>query len=237
MNFLTGAKRRGFLMAAGALGATALAPAALGQAPRWPSKPIRIIVAFPPGGLTDAYARHYAEFLGSRVGQQVLVENKPGAGAIIGIDLVAKSLPDGHTLLMTTSGTVWQNRVLYSKLPYNLDKDLGPITVFPSGPLVVGVSNHLGVGSFNELMEYAKTKLTSMGSYAPGSYPHLLADQTNRTAGTKFQSVHYRGEAPMWLDVAGGRLEVAVGSYQAFRAVSTRGVRPIGVTGTYRSPR
>ena len=125
MNRSTGAKRRDFLLAAGALGATALAPVALAQMPKWPSKPVRIVVAFPPGGLTDAYARHYAEFLGGKLGYQVLVENKPGAGGIIGIDVVAKSPPDGHTLLMTTSGTVWQNRVLYSKLPYNLE---GPDT-------------------------------------------------------------------------------------------------------------
>lgn len=237
MNRTTAATRRGFLLAAGALGATALAPAALAQKPKWPSKPIRIVVAFPPGGLTDAYARHYAEFLGARLGQQVLVENKPGAGAIIGIDLVAKSPPDGHTLLMTTSGTVWQNRVLYSKLPYNLDKDLTPVAFFPSGPLVVGVPEKLGIRNFKEFIEYAKKNPTSMGTYAPGSYPHMMADQTNRAEGTRIQSVHYRGEAPMWVDVAGGQLQIAVGSYQAFNTVSTRGVRAIGVTGTYRSPK
>ena len=237
MNPSTFVKRRDLLVAAGALGAAALASVALAQRPRWPSKPIRIVVAFPPGGLTDAYARQYAEFLGSKLGQQVLVDNKPGAGAIIGIDLVAKSPPDGHTLLMTTSGTVWQNRVLYNKLPYNLDKDLTPVAFFPSGPLVVGVPEALGVRSFKEFIAYAKKNPTSMGSYAPGSYPHMVADQTNRTEGTKIQAVHYRGEAPMWVDVAGGQLQIAVGSYQAFNTVSTRGVRPIGVTGGYRSPK
>jgi tripartite-type tricarboxylate transporter receptor subunit TctC len=230
-------RRRSFLIATGAFGATALAFPALGQAPGWPGKPIRIVVAFPPGGLTDAYARHYAEFLGSKLGQQVLVENKPGAGAIIAIDLVAKSPPDGTTLLMTTSGTVWQNRVLYSKLPYNLDKDLTPVAFFPSGPLVVGVPEKLGVAGFKAFIAYAKANPTSMGTYAPGSYPHMLADQTNRAEGTKIQPVHYRGEAPMWVDVAGGQTQIAVGSYQAFNTVSTRGVRAIGVTGSYRSPK
>ncbi|HVE53135.1 MAG TPA: tripartite tricarboxylate transporter substrate binding protein [Ramlibacter sp.] len=237
MHRSTGAKRRAFLLAAGALGAAALAPSALAQAARWPTKPIRIVVSFPPGGLTDAYARHYAEFLGARLGQQVLVENKPGGGAIIGIDFVAKSPPDGHTLLMTTSGTVWQNRVLYTKLPYNLDKDLTPVVFFPSGPLVVGVPEKLGVSNFKEFIAYAKKNPTSMGTYAPGSYPHMVADQTNRAEGTKIQPVHYRGESPMWVDVAGGQVQIAVGSYQAFNTVSTRGVRPIGVTGIYRSPK
>jgi tripartite-type tricarboxylate transporter receptor subunit TctC len=132
---------------------------------------------------------------------------------------------------------VWQNRVLYSKLPYNLDKDLTPVAFFPSGPLVVGVPEKLGVADFKQFIAYARQNPTSMGTYAPGSYPHMLADQTNRSEGTRIQSVHYRGEAPMWIDVAGGQLQVAVGSYQAFNTVSTRGVRPIGVTGTYRSPK
>ncbi len=230
-------KRRGFLKAAAALSAAAVAPHALGQPQKWPSKPIRIVVAFPPGGLTDAYARNYAEFLGARLGQQVMVDNKPGGGAIIGIDIVAKSPPDGTTLLMTTSGTVWQNRVLYSKLPYNLDKDLTPVAFFPSGPLVVGVPEKLGVTNFKEFVEYAKKNPTSMGTYAPGSYPHMMADQTNKSEGTKIQAVHYRGESPMWVEVAGGQTQIAVGSYQAFNTVSTRGVRPIGVTGSYRSPK
>ncbi|RZJ25872.1 MAG: tripartite tricarboxylate transporter substrate binding protein [Haliea sp.] len=229
--------RRGLLMAAGALSLAAFAPAAFGQSPKWPTKPIRIVVAFPPGGLTDAYARQYAEFLSRRLGQPVVVENKPGAGAAIGIDFVAKSPADGYTLLMTTSGTVWQNRVLYGKLPYNLDKDLTPVVFFPSGPLVVGVPEALGVKTFKDFIDFAKKNPTSMGTYAPGSYPHMVADQTNRAAGTQIQSVHYRGESPMWVEVAGGRIQIAVGSYQAFNTVSTRGVRAIGVTGSYRSPK
>ena len=185
------------LMVAGSVqGQSAAKPAA------WPVKPIRIIVAFPPGGLTDAYARMYAEQLTAKLGQSVVVENKPGAGAIIGIEAVAKSPADGYTLLMTTSGTVWQNRVLYNKLPYNLDRDLTPIALFPSGPLVVAVTEKVPARNMREFIEFAKTNTTSMGTYAPGSYPHMVADQTNRTDGTKMLSVHYRGEAPMWVDVA-----------------------------------
>ncbi len=203
----------------------------------WPNKPIRIVVAFPPGGLTDAYARLYAEHLTAKFGVTAVVENKPGAGAIIGIDAVAKAPADGYTLLMTTSGTVWQNRVLYSKLPYNLDKDLVPVALFPSGPLVVGVPEKLGINNFRDLLVYAKNKDTNMGSYAPGSYPQMVADQANRTAGTKIVTVNYRGESPMWIDVASGQVQVAIGSFQAFNTVSTRGVKAIGVTGSYRSPK
>ena len=216
------------------LGATG---AALAQSAPWPAKPIRIVVAFPPGGLTDAYARNYGEYLSAKLGVPVVIDNKPGAGAIIGIDAVAKAPPDGYTLGMSTSGTYWQNRVLYNKLPYNLDKDIVPVTVFPSGPLVVGVHEKIPAKNMDEFVAWAKKNTASMGTYAPGSYPHMVADQTNRQHGTQIQSVHYRGEAPMWLDVASGQTQIAIGSYLAFNAVAARGVRPIGVTGNYRSPK
>ncbi len=203
----------------------------------WPSKPIRIVVAFPPGGLTDAYARLYAEHLTAKFGVTAVVDNKPGAGAIIGIDAVAKSPPDGYTLLMTTSGTVWQNRVLYTKLPYNLDKDIVPVALFPSGPLVVGVPEKLGINSYRELIAYAKTNDINMGSYAPGSYPQMVADQANRNEGTRIVTINYKGESPMWIDVASGQVQVAIGSFQAFNSVASRGVKAIGVTGSYRSPK
>ena len=226
------------LLAAGGLAAASLAvPVALAQQAKWPSKPIRIIVAFPPGGLTDALARLYAEQLTEKFGMQAVVENKPGAGAIIAIDSVAKSPPDGYTLLMTTSGTVWQNRVLYNKLPYNLDKDVVPVAFYPSGPLIVGVREELNVRNYRELIAYAKQNPTNMGSYAPGAYPQMVADQANRNEGTKIQTINYRGEAPMWVDLAGGQIQVAIGSYQSFATVQQRGVRAIGVTGSYRSPK
>jgi tripartite-type tricarboxylate transporter receptor subunit TctC len=179
----------------------------------------------------------YAEQITTQLGVPAVVENKPGAGAIIGIDYVVKSAPDGYTLLMTTSGTVWQNRVLFSKLPFNLDKDLTPIAIFPSGPLVVAVSEKVPAQNMREFIAFAKANNTSMGSYAPGSYPHMGADQTNRVEGTNIQSVHYKGELPMWVDVASSQTQIAIGSYQAFNTVSGRGVRPIGVTGPYRSPK
>ena len=203
----------------------------------WPTKPIRIIVAFPPGGLTDAYARLYAEHLTAKFGVPAVVDNKPGAGAVIGIDAVAKSPPDGYTLLMTTSGTVWQNRVLYTKLPYNLDKDIVPVALFPSGPLVVGVPEKLGINTYRELVAYAKTNDINMGSYAPGSYPQMVADQANRSEGTRIVTINYKGETPMWIDVASGQVQVAIGSFQAFNTVASRGVKAIGVTGAYRSPK
>ena len=230
-------RRRHALALAAALAASLALPQALAQDAKFPSKTIRIVVPFPPGGLTDAYARLYGEQLSQQLGATVQVENKSGAGAVIGIDAVVKSPPDGYTLLVTTTGTVMQNRVLYSKLPYNLDKDLVPIANFPSGPLVVGVAPNVPATNLKEFVAWSKGKDLSMGSYAPGSYPHMMADLFTRSYGMKIQPIQYRGESPMWVDVASGQLQVAVGSYQAFNTVSTRGVKPIAVTGKYRSPR
>ena len=229
--------RRAFVAGSIALASALAAPAVLAQPAKWPGRPIRIVVPFPPGGLTDAYARLFGDQLTQQLGASVLVENKTGGGAVIGIDAVAKAPPDGYTLLVTTTGTVMQNRVLYTKLPYNLDRDLTPIAVFPSGPLVVAVAPNVPARNMKEFIDWAKGKVLSMGSYAPGSYPHMMADLFNRNYGLKIQAIQYRGESPMWVDMATSQLQIAVGSYQAFNTVAQRGVKPIGVTGKYRSPK
>ena len=229
--------RRQFVAGATALASGLIAPGTHAQGAKYPSKQIRIVVPFAPGGLTDAYARLFGEQLTQQLGATVVVDNKTGAGAVIGIDAVAKAPADGYTLLVTTTGTVMQNRVLYTKLPYNLDKDLVPITVFPSGPLVVAVAPNVPARNVKEFLAWAKGREASMGSYAPGSYPQMLADLFNRHYGSKLQTVNYRGETPMWVDVASGQVQIAVGSVQAFHTVSTRGLKPLGVTGTYRTPK
>lgn len=228
--------RRHFVTTAAGL-ALGLAVPPLRAQTGYPSRTVKIIVAFPPGGLTDAYARLFAEQLNTQLGGTSIVENRPGAGAVIAIDAVAKSPADGHTLLMTTSGTVWQNRVLYSRLPYNLDKDLTPVVFFPSGPLVIGVGEKVPAGNLQEFITWARQNPCSMGTYAPGSVPHMVADQLNRSEGTKIQAVHYRGESPMWVDLASGQIQIAIGSYQSFATVAGRGVKPVAVTGNYRSPK
>ena len=221
---------------AGGVGAGLLPGVANAQA-AWPNKPIKIVVAFAPGGLTDAWARLLAEQMQAKLGQTVLVENRPGAGGNIAIEAVTKSPADGYTFVMTTSGAVWQNRVLYSKLPFDLAKDITPVVMYPSGPLVVGVPDKLPVKTFKEFVEYAKKNPCTMGSYAPASHPHMLADYMNKRLGTQINTVHYKGEAAMWIDVVGGQTQIAVGSFQAFNTVSSKGVRAIAVTGTYRSPK
>ena len=233
--------RRNFLLGliASSTGVTVTPSASLAQSPAapWPSKPIRLLVAFPPGGLTDAYARMFAEQVTARYGQPVVVDNRPGAGGNIAIEALTKSAPDGYTLLCSTSGALWQNRVLYRRLPFDLAKDIAPITIYPSGGLVVAVSEKVPARNFNELIEYARKNLSSMGSYAPASHPHMMAESLNKDYGLQLQAVQYKGEAPMWVDMASSQIQMAVGSFQAFAAVQGKGVRPIAVTGKTRIPK
>ena len=227
--------RRSLLGAAAA--AAVLPRVAIGQ-PAWPSKPIRIVVPNPTGGLTDNYARQYGDFLSRKFGQPVVVENRPGAGGNIGVDIVAKAPADGYTLLVCTSTSVWHNRVLYKSLPFNADRDLTPIALFHSGALAMGVNAQLPVRSAKDYVALARKKAVNMGTYSPASWPHMIADTWNRSEGLKIQAVHYKGESPMWVDVSIGQIEAGVGSFQAMNTYIQRGmVRPIAVVGTKRSPK
>ena len=230
--------RRRVLARVAALAATALAPSTVRAQAAWPSRAVRVVVPFPPGGLTDAYARAYSDHLSRKFGQPFVVENKTGAGGTLGVAEVAKAAPDGHTLLVTTSGSVWTSRVLYAKLPFNADRDLVPIAMFPSGALILGVPDKLPVKTPKELLAYARTNASNMGTYAAGSWPHMIADTWNQTEKTQIVSVHYRGESPMWVDVVGGQVQMAVGSVQGILPHIQRGaVRAIAATGKYRSPK
>ncbi len=228
--------RRRLLGAAGAAGVITAAPAIV-RAQAWPSKPIRIVLPFPAGGLTDNYGRQYGEFLSRKLGQPVVVDNRPGASGTIGVDAVCKAPADGYTLLVTTLSSVWQSRVLYRSLPFNADRDLTPITLFHSGALAMGVNAKLPIKTPKDYVEMARKKPVNMGSYAPSSWPHLIADTWNRNENLNLQSVHYKGETPMWVDIATGQIEAGVGSFQAMRPHIERGtVRPIAVVGNQRSP-
>lgn len=234
---MTHSTRRSLLKATATMVGALSAPRTFAQAAPYPSKPIRIIVGAAPGGLSDAYARLFAEQFTARFNLPAVVENKPGASGIIATEAMLKAPPDGYTLLSTTTGMLWQTRVLYRKLPFDLAKDIAPITVFPAGPLVVAVQEKMGVRNFNELVEYTRKNPSSMGSYSVASYPHVLADSMNREFGCKIQAIQYKGEGPMWVEMGSGQLQVCVGSYQAFATVKDKGVRPVAVTGAYRSPK
>src|SRR6266436_4953290 len=207
--------RRSFLLGSGAfalLGAAAFARGARAQA--WPARPVRIVVSFPPGGLTDLYARAYGEHISRHIGQPVLVENRAGAGGLIGCDAVAKSPADGYTLLFTISTPIVQAQALYKKLPYDPDK------------------------GFREFVDFAKKTAVNFGSYGPGSVPHMVAAQINKLFGTRIEVVHFKGEAQMWLEVAAGRIHAAIGSISALSPhLQAEAVRPIAVNTAKRSPK
>lgn len=231
------ATRRKLLVSAGA-SAAAIATSSFARAQgAVASKPIRIVVTTAPGGLTDLVARQYGEFIGRKLGQPVLVDNRPGGGGKIASAVVAKAPADGQTLLMTPATGVWQSRVLFSQLSYYPDKDLTPIALIYPGPVPLAVHAELPVRTASDLLTYARSHKTSLGTYGAGSLPHVVADHWTRVESVDIQAVHYKGETPMWVDVAGGRVQAGVGSLQALAPHVQRGaIRPVGLFGTARSP-
>lgn len=230
--------RRRLLLGAAAAAAGATLPA-VGQAQgAWPNRPVRVIVPFPPGGLTDAYARMYAEQLSRKFGQPFNIENKTGAGGTLGAGEVAKAAPDGYTLLISTSTPTWQAKVLYKKLPYTPVKDFDPIALFPSGALLVAVNANVPAKNLRELIAYAKTNPAAWGTYGAGSWAHMLGDVVNKREKLNMVVAHYRGEAPMLTDLIGGQIQAGVGSVQGILPhIQSGKLRAIGATGKVRTPR
>ena len=218
-------QRRSMIRGAAALGGAGIlaAPSIAGAQAPWPSKPITIVVNFAPGGLTDGIARVYSEHIARKLGAQILIDNKPGAGGNIGAGMVARAAPDGHTYLHTVSGTLVQNRVLYSNLGFDPDKDFVPVAATSSGELPVAVHKSVPVRNIKEFIEYARNNKVSFGSWAPGSAAHIVCAKLNELYGLKMEVVNYRGEAPMWVDVGSGSLQAAMGSYQALRPLLAKG--------------
>ncbi|MBP7661544.1 MAG: tripartite tricarboxylate transporter substrate binding protein, partial [Burkholderiaceae bacterium] len=226
--------RRQVLAGISAVGAPMLL-SSIGHAQTWPAKPIRIIVGYPPGGLTDIFARAYGEHLSNRLGQQVVVENRTGAGGSLAAQAVKNAPPDGYTLMFTISTTMIMNKVLYKSLPYDPDKDFVLISSMSAGHLPLIVNKKLGITNLKEFVEYARTNRVSLGTYAAGSYSHIAVAELNRIFGLKMEAVHYRGEAPMWQDVAAGVIAGGSGSVAAATSVLQSGVGlPIAVPQTKR---
>lgn len=229
-------RRRTLLRAGVGAGlAGALGMPLAGRAQAWPSKPIRIIVTFPAGGLTDTFARAYGEHISQAVGQPVLVENKAGASGIVGAEFVKNQPADGHTLMFTISTTMIMNKVLFKSLPYDPDKDFVPISWMSAGHLPLIVHRSTGAANLAEFVEYARKNKVSLGTYAAGSYAHVAVEELNKHFGLKMEAVHYRGEAPMWQDLAAGVIQGGSGSYAAAAGVLQSGIgRPIAVPTTRR---
>ena len=216
------ASRRELLRYGSAAAAVAALPApAIAQA--WPSKPIKIICGYPAGGLTDTFARAYGEYISQKTGQPVHVENKACASGAIAAEQVKNAPADGHTLMWTISTTMIMNKVLFKKLPYDPDKDFVPISWMDAGHLPTIVSKNVPAKNVKEFAEFARNNKVSLGTYGAGSYSHCAVEALNRSLGLKIEAVHYRGEAPMWIDVGSGAVHGGSGSYAAASPVLQSG--------------
>ncbi|SCU87454.1 ABC transporter substrate-binding protein [Cupriavidus necator] len=204
----------------------------------YPAKPVHIVVPYPAGGSTDALARMVGEALGKRLGQPVIVENKPGAGGIIGTDYVAKATPDGYTLLMTIPGPITANTVLYRKLPYDPRTDLRMVSDIAMTRTVLAVHPSVPARNVKELIAAAKAnpgKLT-MGSWGPGTQPHTIQVYMDKTYGIQTLHVPYKGEGPMVSDLLGGQISMTVGSVTTLKQhIATGKLRPLAVVGPRRA--
>lgn len=205
----------------------------------YPSKPIKMIVPFPAGGTTDILARIVGQELTKAWGQQVIVENRPGAGGNIGADAVAKSPADGYTLLMGTVGTHGINVTLYKKMPYDAVKDFAPITLVAAVPNLLVVHPSVPVKSVKELIDYAKAKpgKLSFASSGNGTSIHLSGELFKSMTGVDMTHVPYKGSAPAITDLLGGQVDLMFDNMPSILPHVKNGkLRALAVTTAKRSP-
>ncbi|HET9580163.1 MAG TPA: tripartite tricarboxylate transporter substrate binding protein [Usitatibacter sp.] len=221
-----------------ALLAFALVPlAALAQA-GWPTKPVKLVVPFPAGGPTDVLARAVGDRLGARVGQPIVVENKPGAGGAIGTDFVAKSAPDGYTIVLATSSTHAVNPYL-SKVPYDPQKDFTPIIWLGDAQRVLVVPPSLGVNNLQELIALAKKNPGKLNysSSGVGSVVHLATEQFASLAGIRLTHVPYKGIQQSVPDLLSGQVAILFDNIMTVQQhVKSGRLKALGVSGTTPSP-
>lgn len=220
-----------------ALGATAaLSPRAFAQ--QWPSKPIRIIVPFPPGQSTDILARVMADQLTRALGQQVVAENRPGAGGSIGADVAAKAPPDGYTLLMVTISTHGIAPAIYPRLPYDTQKDFAPIANIGLTPQVLMASLKSGIASVPDVIAKAKAGADlNYGSSGNGSASHLAVEMLKSAAGIKLTHVPFKGNADALLALQAGDIQLMSDAVPgAVGPINTGKVKAIGIADQRRSP-
>jgi len=205
----------------------------------YPSKPIRLIVPFPPGGPTDIVARPLAVLLGDRLKEQIIIENKGGAGGSIGADLVAKSAPDGYTLFMGTVGTNAINGSLYKQLPYDMTRDFTPIALVATAPVVIVVNSSDRIKTLAELIAEARSKPDTIayGTAGNGTPGHLTAALFESTTQIKLKHIPYKGSAPAVTDLIGNQIPLVFDPIQSVLPHITSGkLRALAVTSKARSP-
>ena len=213
--------------------------ASTAAAQNYPVKSVRIVVGLAPGGTTDLVARILAQRLTEAWGQNVIVENRPGASGMIGGEAVAKAAPDGYTLLITPQTSVAVAPALYGKAPYDAARDFAPVTLVGSTPLLMVVHPSFPPRSFREFVALAKQSGTSLtfGSGGIGSSPHMAGELLNALLGIRMNHVPYKGENPALADTLGGQIPIMFGNLPvAVPHVNTGKLRALANTAAKRSP-
>jgi len=230
-------KSRARVILALATGFSLLFSVAPAMAEVWPTKPVKIVVGFPPGGANDTVARLVAQKLAERVGQPVVVENKPGADGIIATEYVARSAPDGHTLLTGASGQMTFNPLLQAKLPYDPMKDFTPITMLYADPLVIAVNPSLPANSLKELIALARAKPGSL-FYASAAPPFYVAlEEFKRLANVNIVNVPYKGSGQAIVGaISGDAPMIMLTAGSLLTQIKAGKLRPLAVTGDKRDP-
>jgi tripartite-type tricarboxylate transporter receptor subunit TctC len=208
------------------------------SAQEFPSKPIRLLVGFPPGGLADITARVLSDKLGAMWNQQVVVENRPGASGLIAADMTAKAAPDGHTLLVILTNHVVVAAV-QPKLPFDPVVDFAPVTLIGSSPLLLMSNPKLPVNSLAELITLAKAKPGTITYSTPGdgSVHHLSQELLNAAVGIRMVHVPYKGGAPAMMDAIAGVVDLTIGSpAQSLQQVEAGKLKALSFSGLQRSP-
>ncbi|MEJ7686616.1 MAG: tripartite tricarboxylate transporter substrate binding protein [Variovorax sp.] len=235
-------RRRTALTLSAAAALALLAGPAMAQG-AWPSKPVRIVVPFAPGGTTDILARAVAPELSKALGQQFIVDNRAGAGGNVGADIVAKSPNDGYTLLMGTVGTHGINRALYPKLPFDPIKDFAPITLVAAVPNVMEMNADkaaaLKINNVADFIKYAKANpgKLNMASSGSGTSIHLAGELFKTMTGSFMTHIPYRGSAPALLDMVGGNADVMFDNLpSSMQQIKGGKLKALAVTSAQRSP-
>ena len=224
---------------AGLAGCLMLVPGAAFAQDAWPTRPVRIVVPFAAGGATDVVARSLGKELGDMWGQAVVIENRTGAGGNIGAEVVAKSAPDGYTLMMASGSILTVNPHMYANPGFDAKKDFVAITNVASGPQLIVVNPNVPAKSVAELVALSKSKPegVNFGSAGFGSQTHMAAESFVDAAGIKATHVPYKGEAPALADVIAGQIQFAVPNMAAAAPhVKSGTIRAIAVTSAARAP-
>jgi len=223
------------LISLGVLSCIATPTIALAQS--WPDKPIKLIIPFAPGGTTDILGRILAQQMTTILGQNVIVENKGGAGGNIGAEVVANAPPNGYTLLLASGSMMTVNPFLYKKLPLNYATDLTYVSAVAGGPMLVSVSPNLPVNNLKELIALAKTKELTFGSAGIGSQVHMAGENFIYAAGITATHVPYKGEAPALNDLVSGQIDFMVGNLPAAAGFAKAGkIKALAITSSKRVP-